>query len=235
MTIAYKSTSSIIRNDIRIVPKLWGHEEWLVNNDLYAGKRLVINKGFSGSLHHHEIKTETYFLDTGRLKLELNGETETITPGTSITIYPNMKHAFTAYEDSVIIEFSTYHSDSDVYRHREAKAGPIIYGVDVDGTLEGAGGVVGHDDLIDKNFIIISSRSRKRSREICDRLGVTPIDYISCRVMGRAEEMRYVDSLFPMYQTIYVGDAVTDRSEAIRAGWRFMSPEDFKNIKTETV
>jgi hypothetical protein len=39
--------------------------------------------------------------------------------------------------------------------------------------------------------------------------------------------MLYVDSLYPMRRTIYIGDMQTDKNEALRAGWGFMFPDEF--------
>ena len=36
------------------VEKVWGHEEWIANNDKYCGKKLVVKKGFRCSMHHHK-------------------------------------------------------------------------------------------------------------------------------------------------------------------------------------
>jgi hypothetical protein len=83
------------------------------------------------------------------------------------------------------------------------------------------------DDIDGKEFVIISSRSVQRSKEACDEICVTPLRIINCRVLSRAEEMLYVDSLYPMRRTIYIGDMQTDKNEALRAGWGFMFPDEF--------
>jgi len=49
------------RTPIRIVPKGWGREVWLVNDELYCGKILEIVKGKRCSLHFHKLKNRVVF------------------------------------------------------------------------------------------------------------------------------------------------------------------------------
>jgi len=107
---------------IKIVEKEWGKEIWIVNRD-YCGKILVLNKGFRGSIHHHKIKDETFYINKGKVLLELGSKKMVMTLGNSIIIEPNQKHRFTGLEDSEIIEFSSHHEDGDTYR--DELSGPI--------------------------------------------------------------------------------------------------------------
>ncbi|MAG91153.1 hypothetical protein CMO83_05450 [Candidatus Woesearchaeota archaeon] len=97
------------------VPKVWGREIWIVNRD-YCGKKLVLNKGFRCSMHHHKSKDETFYILKGKVLLEIGMQKTIMLPGDSMLIKPNQKHRFTGLEDSEIIEFSTHHEDSDSYR-----------------------------------------------------------------------------------------------------------------------
>ena len=56
---------------MRIVPKGWGREVWIANGELYCGKILEILKGKKCSLHYHKLKTESFYLRSGRLKVRL--------------------------------------------------------------------------------------------------------------------------------------------------------------------
>jgi oxalate decarboxylase/phosphoglucose isomerase-like protein (cupin superfamily) len=102
--------------------KLWGSEEWVVNNALYCGKLLRIKKGASCSLHFHTTKHETFYCQSGlvRIMLEDDGERMitriVLEPGCSIEVPPKCPHMFVGLEDSVLIEFSTHHEDSDSHR-----------------------------------------------------------------------------------------------------------------------
>jgi mannose-6-phosphate isomerase-like protein (cupin superfamily) len=100
----------------KIVRKDWGREEWIINNDLYCGKFLVLDQGWQCSLHHHKIKHETFFVQEGRVFLELGDEVLILTPLDCVEIPIGVQHRFGGMEPSVIIEFSTHHEDSDSYR-----------------------------------------------------------------------------------------------------------------------
>ena len=69
-----------VREPVRIVPKGWGREVWIANGDLYCGKILEINKGKRLSLHFHKIKSESFYLRTGRLvvRIKESPATETL-------------------------------------------------------------------------------------------------------------------------------------------------------------
>jgi len=59
------------REPVRIVPKGWGREVWIANGEHYCGKILEIRKGKRCSLHYHKLKTESFYLRSGRLKLRV--------------------------------------------------------------------------------------------------------------------------------------------------------------------
>tara|TARA_Y100000310_G_C20575444_1_gene760168 strand:+ start:138 stop:533 length:396 start_codon:yes stop_codon:yes gene_type:complete len=103
------------KKKIKIVQKVWGKEKWIVNRD-YCGKLLILKKGFRCSMHHHKNKDETFFINKGKVFLELDGKKIIMNPGDSELVMPNQKHRFTGLEDSEIIEFSTHHEDEDSYR-----------------------------------------------------------------------------------------------------------------------
>ena len=58
---------------VKVVPKVWGEERWLVNNRLYCGKLMILKRGFRCSLHMHKVKDETFFVRTGRMLFEIEG------------------------------------------------------------------------------------------------------------------------------------------------------------------
>lgn len=117
------------------VVKLWGAEEWLVNNDLYCAKRLYIRPGFMCSLHYHNVKDETFYVEHGLVRIETyslkNGrlwapiDMGFIGPGSSLRISPGTPHRFrSALPDgaATILEVSTHHDDADVVRIEESQA-----------------------------------------------------------------------------------------------------------------
>jgi quercetin dioxygenase-like cupin family protein len=106
------------------VQKKWGKEIWIVNRD-YCGKKLILNKGFRCSMHHHKNKDETFYILCGQVLLEANKTKQIMLPGDSILITPGMKHRFTGLENSEIMEFSTHHEDKDSYREEGMLSGPV--------------------------------------------------------------------------------------------------------------
>ena len=105
---------------IKIVPKVWGHEEWIANTDKYCGKRLILKKGHQCSLHYHKIKDETFYVDGGKVKLELGSRLFIMEPGDFQRVRPNEVHRFAGLETSIIYEFSTHHDEKDSYRLAES-------------------------------------------------------------------------------------------------------------------
>src|SRR5205823_1677037 len=111
------------RQPVTIVPKGWGREIWIANNDLYCGKILEINKGKRCSLHFHKLKTESFYLRAGRLKVRVKESAESPTleefelnAGECMDVPIGLVHQMEALEDSELLEFSTQHFDSDSHR-----------------------------------------------------------------------------------------------------------------------
>jgi mannose-6-phosphate isomerase-like protein (cupin superfamily) len=102
--------------NVKIVDKVWGKEIWMANTDLYCGKKLILEKGKRVSLHHHKNKDETFYIDSGKVLMQLGDEEKILKPGDCVRISQNVWHRFTGLEPSVIIEISTHHEDSDSYR-----------------------------------------------------------------------------------------------------------------------
>jgi mannose-6-phosphate isomerase-like protein (cupin superfamily) len=105
-----------------IVPKSWGRELVIVNNEHYCSKILFFNKSYSGSLHFHLNKIETWYILSGLILLTWiqtdTGTTysEYMKPGDVCTHYRGEPHLVEALEDTQIMETSTFHEDSDSYR-----------------------------------------------------------------------------------------------------------------------
>ena len=104
----------------KIVDKVWGREQWLIEQPEYWCKRLFLEPGRQCSLHYHEKKKETFLVESGFVQLEHNGEIFLLAPGMQRTILPGEVHRFSADESDptvkVILEVSTFHSDEDVVR-----------------------------------------------------------------------------------------------------------------------
>ena len=104
------------------VQKVWGHEEVIVNNEHYCGKLLRVNQGYASSEHRHLRKRETFYVLTGSGELRVNGIVHPLRQGTTFEIEPGEWHRFaTLFEDLVLLEVSTFHSDDDVERLSESR------------------------------------------------------------------------------------------------------------------
>ena len=107
--------------DARRVEKPWGWELIWADTELYVGKVLFVKAGESLSLQFHNEKDESWYVESGRAKLELGdaGPTvlhaEVITAGACFRYRPGTVHRVTALEDTTILEVSTPHLD-DVVR-----------------------------------------------------------------------------------------------------------------------
>jgi mannose-6-phosphate isomerase-like protein (cupin superfamily) len=111
------------RKPVKIVPKGWGREVWVVNGELYCGKILEIRKGKRCSLHYHKLKTESFYLRSGRLRVRVKPSPDSevvedfvLVAGECMDIPLQLVHQMEALEDAELYEFSTQHFDSDSHR-----------------------------------------------------------------------------------------------------------------------
>ena len=102
------------------INKKWGYEEIIENNELYCGKFLHLKKSHCCSIHYHKIKDETFYVLEGKVKLELFGSTIILKKGDKIRLTPFSLHRFYGIEDSIILEISNTHVESDSYRIKES-------------------------------------------------------------------------------------------------------------------
>lgn len=106
----------------KLVPKSWGSETWLFNEEELCGKILTFNKGAKFSMHNHRDKYEFFWVLSGSVEVTgINTEDAsqykiTLNEGETLEVPRRAFHQVEALEDSKIIEFSTFHSDSDSYR-----------------------------------------------------------------------------------------------------------------------
>ena len=104
------------------VPKGWGEELIIENNEMYCGKLLIFKKGCRFSMHYHLIKDETWYVDKGEFIYRwIDTETaETIeqklNPGDVVRQRVGQPHQLIALTDGVVFEVSTQHFDEDSYR-----------------------------------------------------------------------------------------------------------------------
>ncbi len=107
--------------DPRRVEKPWGWELIWADTDRYVGKILFVAAGRSLSLQYHERKDESWYVQSGRAKLELGSSGDAVLNevviglGEAFHYPPGTVHRVTALEDTTILEVSTPDLD-DVVR-----------------------------------------------------------------------------------------------------------------------
>jgi len=115
----------------RRVEKPWGWELIWAVAEQYVGKVLFVRAGESLSLQFHNEKDESWYVQSGRAKLELGDagqgalNSEVVGEGACFRYRPGTVHRVTAIEDTTILEVSTPHLD-DVVRleDRYGREGP---------------------------------------------------------------------------------------------------------------
>lgn len=104
------------------IPKAWGKEIIIVNNNLYAGKLLLIDKGAYSSIHSHREKDETFYCIEGGVLLVVEDKAHWLRPGVDpIRIKPGQRHMFVGVAESKIIEVSTEDKNEDTVRLTKSK------------------------------------------------------------------------------------------------------------------
>jgi mannose-6-phosphate isomerase-like protein (cupin superfamily) len=109
--------------EIKFVPKGWGFEKWIVNNEEYCGKLLYFVKGKRCSWHFHKLKDEVFYIQSGRVLVKYSDRDDLNTaqevelgPGDNFHVYRGLRHQMIALEDTELFEFSTQHFDEDSHR-----------------------------------------------------------------------------------------------------------------------
>lgn len=102
--------------EVYTVPKIWGFEKWLENNEKYCSKLLALKSGYQCSLHYHKIKDEMFLVTKGHVRMEVDDKVLHMREGNFIRIIPGTVHRFRGIEDSEILEISTHHMEEDSYR-----------------------------------------------------------------------------------------------------------------------
>jgi mannose-6-phosphate isomerase-like protein (cupin superfamily) len=107
--------------DPRRVEKPWGWELIWADTEAYVGKILFVRERQSLSLQYHVQKDESWYVESGRARVELGNtgdavlDEAVISPGDAFRFRPGTVHRVTALEDTTILEVSTPHLD-DVVR-----------------------------------------------------------------------------------------------------------------------
>jgi len=104
------------------VPKGWGSELIIENNEKYCGKLLRFKSGCKFSMHFHMEKDETWYVNYGDFIYRwIDTETaevheQELKQGDIVRQRPGQPHQLSALTAGEIFEVSTHHEDSDSYR-----------------------------------------------------------------------------------------------------------------------
>ena len=104
------------------VPKGWGEEIIIENNELYCGKLLIFKKGCKFSMHYHLLKDETWYVDRGEFIYRwIDTENADIHEirlkrGDIVRQRVGQPHQLESLDEGVVFEISTQHFDEDSYR-----------------------------------------------------------------------------------------------------------------------
>ena len=104
------------------VPKGWGEEIIIENNELYCGKILIFDAGCKFSMHYHMDKDETWWVEYGEFIYRwIDTETAKVNEaklqeGDVVRQLPGQPHQLEAITAGLIFEVSTHHENSDSYR-----------------------------------------------------------------------------------------------------------------------
>jgi mannose-6-phosphate isomerase-like protein (cupin superfamily) len=104
------------------VPKGWGEEIIIENNEMYCGKLLKFKKGCKFSMHYHLIKDETWYVNKGEFIYRwIDTESaktieQKLKVGDVVRQRVGQPHQLIALTDGEVFEVSTQHFDEDSYR-----------------------------------------------------------------------------------------------------------------------
>ena len=104
------------------IPKGWGSELIIENNDMYCGKILIFKEGCKFSMHYHLEKDETWYVNSGEFIYRwidtdnADVHEDTLVQGDIVRQRPGQPHQIEAKTAGEIFEVSTHHKDSDSYR-----------------------------------------------------------------------------------------------------------------------
>ena len=111
---------------VKSVDKYWGNMQTLFENDQYTVKRIFMRTGTQSSMEYHVNKEESYYIESGRLKIgtrigRAQNTSLILNEGDVFHIPVGFMHMRIALEDTVIIEFSTLDDDGDSHIVEDGK------------------------------------------------------------------------------------------------------------------
>ena len=115
-----------ITKPVKDIDKYWGNIKTLFENDEYTIKRIFMRKGTQSSMEYHVRKEESYYIESGKLKVGTRigralNTSLVLNQGDVFEIPVGFMHMRIAIEDTVIIEFSTLDDDGDSHLVEDGK------------------------------------------------------------------------------------------------------------------
>ena len=102
---------------MQYVRKIWGTETIFVNEPEYCLKELRIDPGKRCSLHYHNIKKETFIVQSGFIRIERLGYPDLVLKhGDQLLILPKTPHRFSSVNGATMLEVSTHDDSEDCVR-----------------------------------------------------------------------------------------------------------------------
>jgi mannose-6-phosphate isomerase-like protein (cupin superfamily) len=116
--------SKIENGEMHFVPKVWGWERWITNNEKYCGKVLHFDEGHHCSWHVHKLKEEHFYVSLGTIEITYGYDEDitkaakqTLNTGDGFHVPIGLIHQMRAVGGPAeMFEFSTQHFDSDSIR-----------------------------------------------------------------------------------------------------------------------
>ena len=99
----------------------------IVDRD-YCKSYVVMKKGQRYPSHYHQIKTESFYMLWGQLRVELDGTEHRLEPGDLLSIERGQDHAFSTDTGAVFEEISTRYVPNDsVYLEERIRRAPYSF------------------------------------------------------------------------------------------------------------
>jgi len=115
-----------VSSPVKEVEKYWGDMKTLFESDTHTVKRIFMRKGTQSSMEYHVKKEESYYIESGRLRIgtrigRAKNTSLILEQGQVFHIPVGFIHMRIALEDTVIIEFSTPDDDADSHIVEDGK------------------------------------------------------------------------------------------------------------------
>lgn len=104
--------------------KVWGWTQRVFRNETVQVDRAFVRAGWKCSLHHHRHRSNTFFVETGRLLVRVHKDglldEVVLEPGQQTTVRPGDRHEMEALADTFVLEvYSVALGGDDIVRDNQ--------------------------------------------------------------------------------------------------------------------